>query len=54
MSLLLHQRGGGSINVGLLGENHHKIILIAGEDLLLSEGIIPLSWITSHTASFSG
>jgi hypothetical protein len=34
MSLLLSNGGGGvSIDVGLLGENHHKISLVVGEDL---------------------
>jgi hypothetical protein len=37
----------------LLRENHHKINLIAGEDLLLNEGVIPLSWTTSCTTSLS-
>ena len=45
---------GWSIDVGLLGENHHKISLIACEDLLLNEGVVPLLWITSYTASLSG
>ena len=31
--------GGHPIDVGLLGENHHKINLIAGEGLLLSEDV---------------
>jgi hypothetical protein len=44
---------GGFINVGLLGENHHKINLIAGENPLLDEGVVPLLWITSYTASLS-
>jgi hypothetical protein len=37
----------------LLSENHHKINLIAGEDLLLIEGVIPLLWIISYTTSLS-
>ena len=32
---------------GLLGDYHHKISLIASEDLLLNEGVVPLLWITS-------
>jgi hypothetical protein len=33
--------GGGSIGVGLLGENHHNINLIGmGEGLLLNEGVV--------------
>ena len=39
---------GGSIDVGLLGENHHIISLIAGESILLGEDIIPHLWITSY------
>ena len=38
---------GGSIDVGLLSENHHQISLIASEDLLLNEDIVSLLWITS-------
>ena len=44
-------RWGGSIDVGLLSENHHKTSYIASEDRLLNEGVIPLLWITSYTAS---
>ena len=44
---------GESIDVGLLSENHHILIFIASEDLLLNEGVVPLSWITSYTASLS-
>lgn len=32
----------GIIIVGLFGENHHEIDLIAGENLLLNKGVIPL------------
>ena len=32
--------GGGPINVGLLGENHHKTSLFIREDLLLNEGVV--------------
>lgn len=35
----VHQ--GGSIGVGLLGVNYHKINLTAGEDHLLYEGVVP-------------
>ena len=35
---------GGSINVGLLGENCHKISLIAGENPLLNECVSSLLW----------
>jgi hypothetical protein len=45
--------GGGSIDVGLLGENHHKINFIAGEDLLLFEYVVHLLWITSYTTVFN-
>jgi hypothetical protein len=38
-SLVLSTRG--SINVGLFSENHHKISLITGEDLLSNEGVVP-------------
>ena len=41
------------IDVGLLSENHHKINLIVGEDLLQNEGVVPLSWITSYTTSLN-
>ena len=36
--------GGGSwsTDVGLLSENQHKVNLVAGEDLLLNEGDVPL------------
>ena len=44
---------GSFIDVGLLRDNHHKINLIASEDLLLNEGIVPLMWINSFTASLS-
>ena len=54
MSFLFLTKGGGSINVGeLLGENHHRSNLIVGESLLLSEGGVPLLWITSYTTSLS-
>jgi hypothetical protein len=43
---------GGSIDVGLLGENHHKIDFIAGEGLLLFEYVVHLLWITSYTTVF--
>ena len=42
------------IDVGLLSENQHKIKLIADEDLLFNEGVVPLLWITSYTASLNG
>ena len=32
---------GGSTDVGLLGENHHKINLIISEGLLAGEGVVP-------------
>ena len=32
--------GGGSNDVDLVSENHHKINLIAREDLLLNEGVV--------------
>ena len=35
----------GGIDARLLGEIHHKINLIGGEDLLLSGGVVPLLWI---------
>ena len=42
-------------DVGLLGENHHKVNLLAGESLLLNEGpLVPLLWITSYIASLNG
>ena len=44
---------GGSVDVGLLSENHHKINLIAGEDLLFNESVVPLLSITSYTISLS-
>jgi hypothetical protein len=48
----IHWGGGGwSIDVGLLNENHHKINLIVGENLLLTEGVIPFLWIKSYTTS---
>ena len=53
MSLLLSIWGGRFIDVGLLGENHHKINLIVGESLLLHEDIIPLLCITSYTTLLS-
>ena len=49
--LTLHHLRKGSIDVGLLHENHHKINLIAGEDLLLNEGIVPILWIASYTTT---
>ena len=53
-SILLSTRGGGGfIDVGLLGGNHHKINLVAGKDLQLNEGVVFLLWITSYTASLS-
>lgn len=42
-----------SINVQLLGENCHKISLIAGESHLLDEDIVHLFWNTFYTASLS-
>ena len=44
---------GGSTDVEVLGENHHKINLIVGEDPLLYEDVVPLLWITSYTALLS-
>lgn len=35
-------KGGGSIDIGLLGENDHKINLIVGESLLLNEDVVSL------------
>ena len=32
---------GGSIDVGLLSENHHSNDLTVGVDLLLNEGVVP-------------
>ena len=43
----------GGINVGLLGENCHKINMIASESLLLNEDDVPLLWNTSYTTSLS-
>ena len=43
----------GPIDVGLLGENHHKINLIACGSLLLNEGVVPFLWIISYIASLS-
>jgi hypothetical protein len=51
-SLLLSTRR--FIDVGLLSENHHKINLIAGKDILLNEGVVPLLWIASYTALLRG
>ena len=43
MSLLHPQKEGeGAINVGLLGENCHKITSIVSESLLLNEDVVPL------------
>ena len=42
---------GGSIDVGLLGENHHKINLFACEDHLSIKGVVPFLWIISFTTS---
>jgi hypothetical protein len=40
VNLLLYTRGkGGSIDVGLLGENHHNLISIGGEGLLFNKGV---------------
>ena len=33
---------GVSINVTLLSENHHKTNLVAGEEILYNEGVVPL------------
>ena len=41
-SLLLSTRGARSIDVGLLGKNYHNIKLIACEDHILNEGVVPL------------
>jgi hypothetical protein len=46
--------GGLCIDVGLVGEIHHNISLVVGEDLLLNEGLVSLSWINSYTTSLSG
>ena len=35
-------------------KNHHKMNLIASEDLLLNEDVVLLLWITSYTTSLSG
>jgi hypothetical protein len=43
-----------SIDVGLLGENLHKINLIACEGLLLHEGDVLHLWIASYSASLIG
>ena len=40
-------------DVELLSVNQHKVNLIAGEDLLLNEGVVPLLWIASYTTSLS-
>lgn len=54
MSLLHPQKEGeGAINVGLLGENCHKITSIVSESLLLNEDVVPLLWNTSYNASLS-
>ena len=37
----------GSIDVGLLGENHHKINLVAQDCFI--KGVVPLLWIISYT-----
>ena len=52
MSLLLFT--GDSIDVGLLGENHHKLSFIVGEGLRFHKGVVPLLWITSHIVLLSG
>jgi hypothetical protein len=52
MSLVLFTRG--FIDVGLLGENHHKINLIIGESLSFNEGAVPFLWITSDTTLLNG
>ena len=36
---------GWSYDVGLLSENYHNINLVASENLLLNEGVVPLLWI---------
>ena len=46
--------GGFVDHVELLSENHHKISLVAGEDLLFDEDVVPHLWITPYTASLSG
>lgn len=40
--------GGGSIDVGLVGDNHHKLNLV-----MSNEGIVPLLWSTSYTPLLS-
>jgi hypothetical protein len=47
---LLTLEKGRFIDVGLVGENHHKISLIVGEDPLLNEGVVPFLCITSYTS----
>ena len=44
---------GGSIDFGLLSENHHKVSFIIGNDLLLNEDVVPLLWNFFYTASLS-
>ena len=51
---VLYSQTSGIIDVGLHSENHHKISLIIGEDILLNEGVVPLLRITSYTALFKG
>lgn len=40
--------GRGSIDVGLVGDNHHKLNLV-----MSNEGIVPLLWSTSYTPLLS-
>ena len=55
INLLLFSRGGGrSIDVGLLGENGHKMVLVTGERFLLNEDILHLLWSTFYKALLSG
>ena len=42
------------VDVGLLGENHQKMSLIASEDLLSNEGVFPFRGHFFHTAWLSG
>ena len=51
MSLVLSV--GGSIDVGLLGGNCHKMSRIVGENLLLNGGVVPGLWNTSYTVLLS-
>ena len=43
-----HLGEGLFIDVGLVGDNHHKLKLV-----LSNEGVVPLLWSTSYTPSLS-